>query len=117
MTSRRKEIKKRLREIARDPAAPGVAEEAQRLMAEYKRLGWARTAEPDAVDPPAARRSPSGKDGPADGTGGWAAEEIAALPPELRARISRSSFTRVIDRPTVEDPGGWGTKNDLRRRR
>ncbi|AZQ32631.1 hypothetical protein EJ357_03550 [Streptomyces cyaneochromogenes] len=98
---RRKQIKKRLREIARNPNAPGAAEEAQRLTAEYKRLQ-------------SAERTPAAEPAPADPD----AEAIATWPPELRARLQRSSFNRVVDRgSSVHDPGGWDTLNDPRRSR
>lgn len=49
--------------------------------------------------------------------GGWPADQVARLPAELRARLNRSAFNRVIDRASsVNDPDNWGAKNDLRRR-
>ncbi|WLW55563.1 hypothetical protein [Streptomyces sp. YU58] len=97
---RRKQIKKRLREISRAPGAPGAAEEAQRLTAEYKRLQSAERA--PAPEPPAPAAD---------------ADAVATWPPELRSRLQRSAFNRVVDRASsVHDPGNWGTLNDLRRR-
>ncbi|MFD8392532.1 hypothetical protein ACFV2N_25885 [Streptomyces sp. NPDC059680] len=104
-TDRRKQIKRRLREINRDPssAAPG---EAQRLTAEYRRLQSAQRApEPE---PTVA---------PRDGLTEADRAAVKTWPPELRARLSRSAMSRVIDRSTLDDPGGWGTKNDLRHHR
>ncbi|MFJ5266172.1 hypothetical protein ACIQAC_37500 [Streptomyces sp. NPDC088387] len=41
----------------------------------------------------------------------------ATWPPELRARLQRSEFSRVIDSGSpVGDPDGWGVRSDLRRR-
>ncbi|WP_055491020.1 hypothetical protein [Streptomyces sp. TP-A0356] len=109
-TDRRKEIKRRLREIARDPSAPGVAAEAQRLAAEYRRLQVAdRAARPEPADEPAVA--------PLDGLTEADREAVKTWPPELRARLSRSAVSRVIDRSTLDDPGGWGAKNDARRGR
>lgn len=100
-TDRRSAIKRRLREIKRDPtsATPG---EAQRLAAEYRRLQSAdrvpeRAAEPESADPEA--------------------EALATWPPELLARLNQSAMARMIDRSTLGDPDGWGVKNDLRRSR
>ena len=45
------------------------------------------------------------------------AEAIETWPPELRARLNASVFSRVVDRASsVSDPDNWGVKNDLRRR-
>lgn len=43
------------------------------------------------------------------------AEAIRSWPRELRARLSRSAYSRVIDGRQVDDPGGHGERNDLRR--
>ncbi|NUQ96253.1 MAG: hypothetical protein HOY79_06700 [Streptomyces sp.] len=42
---------------------------------------------------------------------------VASWPPELRARLSRSAMSRVIDRSTLDDPDGWGTRSDQRHSR
>ncbi|MFI8529063.1 hypothetical protein ACIGMX_02250 [Streptomyces aquilus] len=100
--ARRKAIKRRLREIARDPSAPGAAEEAQRLAGEYRRLSRSGVLPRQAPEPPA---EPDAK-------------ALATWPPELRARLQRSAFNRVVDRgSSVHDPGGWGALNDARRSR
>ncbi|MFF3874673.1 hypothetical protein [Streptomyces sp. NPDC001978] len=108
-TDRREQIKRRLRRLRRSLGQPGAAEEAQRLMGEYKRLE--RAPEPEPADRPG--REPE----PTHPPGGWPAEQVAKLPAELRARLRRSAMSRVIDRRTLDDPGGWGEKNDARRRR
>ncbi|EFL35502.1 predicted protein [Streptomyces viridochromogenes DSM 40736] len=92
---RRKQIKKRLREIKRDPASarPG---EAQRLAAEYRRLLSADRTPAAPADPDEAA--------------------LATWPRELRARRQRSAFSRVLDRSALHDPGSWGALNDLRHR-
>ncbi|MFG2639286.1 hypothetical protein ACGFX8_37745 [Streptomyces sp. NPDC048362] len=98
-----KTIRRRLRELAADPGQPGAAEEAQRLTAEYRRLQSAQRApEPE---PTVA---------PLDGLTEADRAAVKTWPPELRARLSRSAMSRVIDRSTLDDPGGWGAKNDLR---
>ena len=81
MSDRRKEIKRRLREISRDPAFPGAAEEMQRLTGGYRRLSRPAPApraerEPEPTDPEAAA--------------------LATWPPELRARLRNRALTRVI---------------------
>jgi hypothetical protein len=43
------------------------------------------------------------------------AEAIKTWPPELRARLGRSAYSRVIDGRPVDDPGAHGQRNDLRR--
>ena len=104
-SDRRKQIKRRLREIKRDPASaqPG---EAQRLAAEYRRIQSAERA-PDPAPAVAPIRGLTEAD----------ADAVATWPPELRARLQRSAFSRVIDRgSSVNDPDNWGAKNDLRRR-
>lgn len=104
MTDRRKEIKKRLRELKANPGQPGATEETQRLHGEYRRLSRPQRT-------PALSRQvvePGVSDAEAEAIGTW--------PDELRARLRRSAMNRVIDRNTLEDPGGWGYKNDLRNR-
>ncbi|MCX4558099.1 hypothetical protein OHA02_18055 [Streptomyces phaeochromogenes] len=83
MSDRRKQIKKRLREIARDPGAPGAAVEAQALHGEYRRLSRPEQA-------PAAPRATEPTSADPD------AEAIATWPPELRARLHNRELTRVI---------------------
>lgn len=78
---RRKAIKRRLREIKRDPSA-AVAGEVQKLSAEYRRLLSAERA-PDPATPVA----------------GLTEEEAAAVaswPAELRARVNNAAMNRVI---------------------
>jgi hypothetical protein len=107
-TDRRREIKRRLREIKRDPASaePG---EAQHLTAEYRRLQSA--GRDPAADRPAPTLSRSVV-APADPD----AEALATWPPELLARRQTASFNRVVDRASpVSDPDNWGVKNDMRR--
>jgi hypothetical protein len=82
-TDRRREIKRRLREIKRDPASaePG---EAQHLTAEYRRL---QSAERDPALPrPVVEPKVIAPD----------AEAIATWPPELRERLRNGALTRVI---------------------
>ncbi|KUM69259.1 hypothetical protein [Streptomyces griseorubiginosus] len=43
------------------------------------------------------------------------AEAIKTWPAALRARLGRSAYSRAIDGRPVEDPGGHGQRNDLRR--
>lgn len=82
--ARRSEIKRRLREIARDRGAPGAAAEAQSLSAEYRRLVSAsRTPAPPR---PEARPTVREQE----------AEAIATWPPELRARVRGAAASRVI---------------------
>ncbi|PZH16777.1 hypothetical protein C1I97_06070 [Streptomyces sp. NTH33] len=110
-TDRCKEIKRRLRRLRPGIRAgqPGASEEAQRLMGEYARLEGHQPA-------PAADR-PEPADEPTGGLTEAEREAVKTWPPELRARLHRSAMSRVIDRPAVDDPGGWGVKNDLRRSR
>lgn len=108
MSDRRKEIKRRLREIARDPSAPGAAAEAQRLTAEYKRL-----SRPQPERAPALERDLT----PPQGLTEQDQAAVDTWPLELRQRLRRSSFNRVVDRASsVNDPDNWGALNDLRRR-
>lgn len=81
---RRKVIKRRLREIKRDPTS-ATAEEVQRLHGEYKRLQQTERA-PEPTTPVAP-------------VSGLTEEEAAAVetwPSELRARLDEASLTRVI---------------------
>ncbi|MCQ4193868.1 hypothetical protein [Streptomyces parvulus] len=97
MSDRLRQIKKRLREIKRNPgsAAPG---EAQRLTGEYRRL---------------TRPAPGAKPSPAADS-----EAIKTWPRELRARLGRSPMSRVIDGSNApHDPNDYGAKSDLRRGR
>ncbi|MFE1441563.1 hypothetical protein [Streptomyces sp. NPDC058739] len=103
----RKAIKKRLRELAADPGQPGAASEVQRLKGALRRL-----SRPEAPEP-AGRWACATDDAPADPE----AAALATWPPELRARRAAASFNRVIDGRTLDDPGGWGARNDLRRSR
>ncbi|WP_030674901.1 hypothetical protein [Streptomyces cellulosae] len=87
---RRREIKRRLREIKRDPASaePG---EAQHLTAEYRRLQSA------GRDPAADRPAPTLSDTLVSDS--LTEEERAAVetwPPELRARLHDRALTRQI---------------------
>lgn len=84
-TDRRKEIKRRLREISRDPGAPGAAEEAQRLTGEYRRLSRPERA-------PVAERS----EAPLKGLSEADQAAVDTWPPELRARLNGASLGRVI---------------------
>jgi hypothetical protein len=102
MSDRRKEIKRRLREIMRDPGASGAADEAAALRGEYRRLSRPESA-------PAASRSVAEPDVPDP-----EAEAIATWPPELRSRLRDRALTRVILTRPRDDPGGHGAKNDLR---
>ncbi|MGW1505996.1 hypothetical protein ACWCQW_47365 [Streptomyces mirabilis] len=43
------------------------------------------------------------------------AERIKTWPSHLRAKISRSPYSRVIDGRPVDDPGAHGRRSDLRR--
>lgn len=89
-TDRLKAIKRRLREIKRDPAsaAPG---EAQHLHGEYRRLQ-------------AADRTPAGPErtlsasvvNPADGLTEADRAAVETWPPELRARLHDGALTRQI---------------------
>lgn len=99
MSDRLRQIKKRLRDIKRNPgsAAPG---EAQRLTGEYRRL---------------SRPAPEAKQSPAPADADRAA--LKTWPPELRARLSPSSLSQVIDGGSLHDPNDWGAKSDLRRGR
>lgn len=81
MSDRRKAIKRRLREIARDPGAPGAADEAALLRGEYRRL-----SRPEAQPRPAADPAPADPD----------AAALATWPPELRARLRDRALTRSI---------------------
>ncbi|WP_405591294.1 hypothetical protein [Streptomyces sp. NBC_01092] len=99
----RKTIKRRLRELAADPGQPGAAAEVQRLKGALRRLSRSEA-------PP---RLAAGAPAPADPE----ADAVATWPPELRARLQHASFGRVIDGRTLDDPGGWGALNDLRRSR
>lgn len=101
MSDRRKQIKKRLREIKHDPASAGPGE-VQRLTAEYVRLSRPRRS-------PAAGTAPEPSADPE-------AAAVETWPMELRARLHRSAASRVIDGSTLDDPESWGVKNDLRRR-
>ncbi|MFG2373706.1 hypothetical protein ACGFY9_19805 [Streptomyces sp. NPDC048504] len=87
---RRREIKRRLREIKRDPASaePG---EAQRLTAEYRRL--------QSADRAPADRERTLSDTVVDPTDGLTEADRAAVetwPPELRARLHDRALTRQI---------------------
>ncbi|WP_435208708.1 hypothetical protein [Streptomyces sp. bgisy034] len=84
MSDRRKEIKRLLREISRDPSAPGAAAEAQRLTAEYRRLSRPQRA--PAVSRAVVEPKVSDPD----------AEAIATWPPELRNRPRDGALTRLI---------------------
>lgn len=88
-TDRRREIKRRLREIKRDPAS-SEPDEAQHLTAEYRRL---QSAERDpAAEPERTLSDILLSDGLTE-------EERAAVetwPPELRARLHDHALTRQI---------------------
>ncbi|MGW4545489.1 hypothetical protein ACWEN4_03810 [Streptomyces violaceorubidus] len=94
-------------------ADPADARRVARLSAELKaaRALWRRRRQDtaDRAQPSAGRTA-----GPAADPD---AEAIKTWPRELRARLGRSSMSRVIDRPALDDPGDWGFKNDLRRGR
>lgn len=104
----RKTIKSRLRELLANPGQPGTRAEIQRLRGELLRERG-RTGEEDVTEAPEA---------PVPAADGLTeAQQWAAADPELRARLQRSAFSRVIDRgSSVSDPDNWGAKNDLRRR-
>lgn len=82
--ARRRQIKRRLREIRLEPSAAGAAAEAQALRAEYRRLVSAHRA--PATDRPAA--PPTVRD--------QEAAAMATWPPELRARVRGAALTRVV---------------------
>lgn len=82
--ARRKGIRRRLREIRRNPAAPGAGSEAQRLTAEYKRLVSAHRA-----PAPARLISPAG-------LSEQDAAAVATWPAELRARVQDGALSRTI---------------------
>lgn len=90
-TDRLKAIKRRLREIKRDPgsAAPG---EAQKLHGEYRRL---QSADRAPADQPEATLSRSVID-PADGLTEADRAAVETWPPELRARLRDRALTRQI---------------------
>ncbi|MEU8866899.1 hypothetical protein [Streptomyces umbrinus] len=100
----RKTIKRRLRELAADPSQPGAVAEVQRLKGALRRLSRPERA-------PAASRATEPT--PADPD----AEAITTWPEELRARMRNRALTRTIMNRRLEDPGGYGAKNDLRNRR
>ncbi|MGW3022463.1 hypothetical protein [Streptomyces sp. NPDC001221] len=77
--ARRRAIKRELRELARRPDAPGAAQRAQRLTAEYRRLVSAHRA-------PAAAPTVADKD----------AAAMATWPAELRARVQDGALSRVL---------------------
>jgi hypothetical protein len=82
---RKKAIKRRLREIRRNPTVDGAAEEIARLTGELRRLVSAERA-PEPTTPVAP-------------VTGLTADEAAAVetwPSELRARLDEASLTRVI---------------------
>ncbi len=62
---------------------------------------------------------PIGPESGAQGTGPGEvdqdAEAIKTWPPELRAKIRRSPYARVIGDGPSGDPGGHGARNDARR--
>ncbi|MFG2729472.1 hypothetical protein [Streptomyces canus] len=106
----RKTIKAKLRELAADPGQPGAAAEVQRLKGALRRLTRTQSAEPIR----AREREPEPVP---DGLTEADAEAIETWPPELRARLNESAFSRVVDRASsASDPDNWGVKNDLRRR-
>lgn len=78
---RRKVIKRRLREIKRDPSS-ALAGEVQKLSAEYRRLLSAERA-PDPTTPVA-------------GLTPQEAAAVATWPSELRARVNDAALNRVI---------------------
>lgn len=113
MTTTRKGIRARLRELKAHPDRPGAAAEAQRLTAAYRRL---QSAERGGTSEPAQGRSRAPEPVP-DGLTEADAEAVETWPPELRTRLNESAFNRVIDRASpVSDPDNWGLKSDLRRR-
>ncbi len=82
--ARRKEIRRELRSIKRNPTADGAAQRAQRLSAEYRRLSRPQTPGPSAPVAPVT---------------GLTEEESAAVatwPSELRARVNDAALSRVI---------------------
>lgn len=81
---RRKAIKRRLREIKRDPSSAETGE-VQRLTAEYRRLVSAERA-PEPTAPVA----------PVTGLTEEEAAAVATWPSELRNRVSEGALTRVI---------------------
>ncbi|MFJ9018765.1 hypothetical protein ACIRPU_02075 [Streptomyces sp. NPDC102259] len=83
--SRRREIKRELRDIARRPDTPGAAGRVQRLRAEYRRLVSAHRA-------PAPERSVA----PPSGLTEEDAAAVATWPPELRARVQGAALSRVL---------------------
>ncbi|MFG2349451.1 hypothetical protein [Streptomyces phaeochromogenes] len=91
-TDRRRQIKKRLREIARDPGAPGAAVEAQHLTAEYRRL---QSAERDPASADRPERTLSDTLLP-DGLTEADRAAVETWPPELRARLHNHALTRQI---------------------
>lgn len=106
----RKTIKAKLRELAADPGQPGAAAEVQRLKGALRRLSRSQSA---ASAPRVEREPEPVPDGLTDAD----AEAIGTWPPELRARLNRSAFSRVIDRASsASDPENWGVENDIRRR-
>ncbi|WP_432019154.1 hypothetical protein [Streptomyces sp. 1222.5] len=101
-----KTIRRRLRELAADPGQPGAKAEAQRLRGELLRQRGRTGDEGAPADEPTVA--------PLDGLTEADRAAVETWPPELRARLSRSAMSRVIDRSALDDPGGWGAKNDLR---
>ncbi|MEV7342897.1 hypothetical protein [Streptomyces sp. NPDC093544] len=89
-SDRRREIKRRLREVKRDPASaePG---EAQRLTAEYRRLQSADRA-PEADDPERTLSDSLVTDGLSEAD----RAAVETWPPELRARLHDRALTRQI---------------------
>ncbi|MET7570802.1 hypothetical protein ABZT04_20230 [Streptomyces sp. NPDC005492] len=113
MTTDKKGIRARLRELKAHPDRPGAAAEAQRLTATYRRL---QSAERGSPAEPAQGRERAPEPVP-DGLTEADAEAVETWPPELRARLNQSAFNRVVDRASsANDPDNWGVKNDLRRR-
>ncbi|WP_020133909.1 hypothetical protein [Streptomyces sp. 351MFTsu5.1] len=96
---RRREIKRRLREIKRDPAsaAPG---EAQHLTAEYRRLQSAERA--PAADQP---ERPLSDTLLPEGLTGADRAAVGTWPPELRSRLHDRALTRQI-LPWRAEPDG-----------
>lgn len=119
---RLREIKRRLRELRADPGAPGAAAEAQRLRGELTRAAqtpsrWtAPRQESDAASPPPGPRRPeeSLAGDPTDGLSEADRAAVATWPSSLRGRLGRSALSSVISGP-VDDPNGYGMKNDLTR--
>ncbi|MEU9641317.1 hypothetical protein [Streptomyces sp. NPDC048188] len=96
-------------------ADPPDARRVARLTAELKTArvhgGFRPTDSPAyRAQPTAPARRPKA---PADPD----AEAIKTWPRELRARLGRSSMSRVIGGSALDDPNDWGAKNDLRRGR